>query len=73
MRILLQFAGPWTDEEVVKLHIQPTVVILSMRVEESVEQYFDPDRMSRSSIDGGGKDPIDIIRCSDLTSLFSDR
>ena len=73
MRIPLQFASPSTDEEVVKLHIQPTVVILPMRVEESVEQYFDPERMSRSSIDGGGKDPIDLIRCSDLASPFSDR
>ena len=70
---LLQFASPRTDEEIVKLHIQPTVVILSMRVEESVEQYFDPDRMSRSSIDGGGKDPTDLIRCSDLASVRSYR
>ena len=73
MRILLQFACPRTDEEIVKLHIQPTVVILSMRVEEGVEQYFDPDRMSRSSTDGGGKDPIDLIRCSGLASPCSDR
>ena len=64
MRVLLQFACPRTDEEIVKLHIQPTVVILSLRVDESVEQYFDPDRRSRSSTDGDGKDLIDLIRCS---------
>ena len=46
----------WTDEEIVKLHIQPTVVILSMRVEETVEQYFDPDGRSRGSINGDGTD-----------------
>ena len=57
MRFLLQFACPRTDEEIVKLHIQPTVVILSMRVDESVEQYFDPDRRSRSLTDGDGKEP----------------
>lgn len=44
------------DEETVKLHIQPTVVILSMRVDETVEQYFDPDGRSRDSINGDGKD-----------------
>lgn len=46
----------WTNEEIVKLHIQPTVVILSMRVDETVEQYFDPDGRSRGSINGDGKD-----------------
>lgn len=40
--------------DTLKLHIQPTVVILSLRVDESVEQYFDPDRRSRSSTDGDG-------------------
>ena len=44
------------DKEIVKLHIQPTVVILSMRVDETVEQYFDPDRRSRGSVNGDGKD-----------------
>ena len=38
------------------MHIQPTVVILSMRVDEAVEQYFDPDGRSRGSINGDGKD-----------------
>ena len=73
MRILLKFSCPRTDEGIVKLHIQPTVVILSMRVEESVEQYFDPNRMSRSSTDGDGKDLIHLIRCSGLASPCSDR
>ena len=41
---------------IVKLHIQPTVVILSMRVDEAVEHYFDPNGRSRGSINGGGKD-----------------
>ena len=44
------------DKEIVKLHIQPTVVILSMRVDETVEQYFDPDGRSRGSVNGDGKD-----------------
>lgn len=44
------------DKETVKLHIQPTVVILSMRVDETVEQYFDPDGRSRGSVNGDGKD-----------------
>ncbi|KAF6234396.1 hypothetical protein HO173_007429 [Letharia columbiana] len=35
-----------------KLHIQPTVVILSMRVDETVERYFDPDGRSRGSANG---------------------
>lgn len=43
------------DKEIVKLHIQPTVVILSMRVDEAVEQYFDPDGRSRGSVNGDGK------------------
>lgn len=73
MRNLLQFACLRTDEGIVKLHIQPTVVILSMRVEESVEQYFDPDRMSRSSTGGDGKDLVDLIRCSGLVCRCSDR
>lgn len=43
-------------EETVKLHIQPTVVILSLRVDETLEQYFDPDGRSRGSANGDGKD-----------------
>ena len=39
-----------------KLRIQPTVVILSMRVDETVEQYFDPDGRSRGSANGDGED-----------------
>lgn len=49
-------ACPQIDEQIVKLHIQPTVVILSMRVDETVEQYFDPDGKSRGSANGDGKD-----------------
>lgn len=41
-------------QEIVTLHIQPTVVILSMRVDETVEQYFDLDGRSRGSIIGDG-------------------
>ena len=37
---------------VVKLQIQPTVVILSMRVDEIAEAYFDPHGRNRGSVDG---------------------
>ena len=39
-----------------KLHIQPTVVILPMRVDDSVEKHFDPNGWSRGSINGDGKE-----------------
>lgn len=54
--MLLGISCPRTDEEIVKLHIQPTVVILSMRVDETVERYFDPDGRSRGSANGDSKD-----------------
>ena len=47
---------PRTQGKVVKLQIQPTVVILSMRGDESIERYLDPDRRSRGSADGDGED-----------------
>ena len=52
----------WAKNKPVKLHIQPTVVILPMRVDDSVEKHFDPDGRSRGSINGDGKEPI-----SDMT------
>ena len=55
--ILSRIACARTEDRLVKLHIQPTVVILSMRVDETVEQYFDPDGRSRGATNGGdGKD-----------------
>ena len=54
--ILLCITYPRTQDETVKLHIQPTVVILSTRGDESIERYFDPDRRSRGSTDGDGED-----------------
>ncbi len=39
----------------VKLHIQPTVVILSLRADEAVEKCFDPEGRSRDSVVGDGK------------------
>ena len=44
-----------------KLHIQPTVVILSMRVDETVEKHFDPDGRSRGSINREGKELISDV------------
>lgn len=38
-----------------KIHIRPTVVILSMRVDETVEDYFDPNSALRGSGNGHGK------------------
>lgn len=54
--MLVQTTRARTDEDIVKLHVQPTVVILSMRVDEIVEQYFDPDGRSRASLNGESKD-----------------
>ncbi len=56
MSMLVQMTCGRAHEEIVKLHVQPTVVILSMRVDETVEQYFDPDGRSRGSANGDGKD-----------------
>lgn len=58
MNILSRVTFTQTDKEIVKLHIQPTVVILSMRVDETIEQYFDPGGTSRGSINRDGKDVI---------------
>lgn len=55
MNILSQMTFAETDKEIVKLHIQPTVVILSMRVDETIEHYFDPGGTSRGSINRDGK------------------
>ena len=38
-----------------KVHIQPTVVIISTRVDETVETYFDPDVGNRGSMSGDGE------------------
>ena len=37
-----------------KLHVQPTVVLLSTRVDESVDAYLDPGGRSRGSVTGEG-------------------
>ena len=58
-----------TNDKIVKLHIQPTAVILSMRVDESVERYFDPDRTNRGSIDADGKD-FELDKILQLTSFM---
>ena len=39
----------------VKLQIQPTVVILSLRADEAVEKCFDPEGRSRDSVSGDSK------------------
>ena len=52
--ILSCIAYPRAQDEIVKLQIQPTVIILSMRGDESIERYFDPVR-SRDSADGDGE------------------
>ena len=38
-----------------KLQIQPTVVILSLRADEAVEKRFDPEGRSRDSVSGDSK------------------
>ena len=50
------YVVPGTTNRVpVKLHIQPTVVILSLRVDEAVEKCFDPEGRSRDSVGRDGK------------------
>ena len=39
----------------VKLYIEPTVVIVSMRVDESVEAYFDPHASNRGLVNNAGE------------------
>ena len=56
MSVSLNTTWAWAKEEPVKLQIQPTVVILSMRVDETVEKHFGPDRRSRGLINGDGKE-----------------
>ena len=75
MRTLLRNTCPRTDEELVKLHIQPTVVILSMRVDETVEQYFGPDGRSRGLTDGDGKNfrRHMLLRLTPLCALIGDQ
>lgn len=38
----------------VKLHIQPTAILLSTRVDESVDAHLDPEGRSRGSVNGVG-------------------
>ena len=37
-----------------KLHVQPTVVLLSTRVDGSVDTHLDPEGKSRGSLNGDG-------------------
>ena len=37
-----------------KLHVQPTVVLLSTKVDESVDAHLDPEGRSRGSVAGEG-------------------
>jgi len=39
---------------VVKLRIEPTVVLLSMRVDEEVNTHLDPEGRRRGSVNGDG-------------------
>ncbi|KAL8755038.1 MAG: hypothetical protein Q9184_004921 [Pyrenodesmia sp. 2 TL-2023] len=49
------FPAPTTsaDTKSVKLHAQPTVVLLSTRVDESVDTFLKPNRRTEESADGG--------------------
>ena len=45
---------------VVKLRIEPTVILLSMRVDEGVDSHLDPGGRRRGSINGDGTEPYDF-------------
>ena len=38
-----------------KVHVQPTVVLLSMRVDETVADYFDPHGSTQVQATGDGE------------------
>lgn len=42
------------DPESVKLHAQPTVILLSTKVDESVDTFLEPNRGTQESANGGG-------------------
>lgn len=42
------------DPQSVKLHAQPTVILLSSRVDESVDTFLEPNRGTQERADGGG-------------------
>ena len=37
-----------------KLHAQPTVILLSSKVDESIDEHLNPEGKSRGSINGDG-------------------
>ncbi|KAI9708990.1 MAG: hypothetical protein M1812_007803 [Candelaria pacifica] len=41
--------------DAVKIHIQPTVILLSTRVDESVDEHLDPERRNRDSLVDGNE------------------
>lgn len=46
------------DYGTVKLHANPTVILLSMRVDETVDNHLKPEDGSRGSVNGDGRDHI---------------
>ena len=55
----------------VKLQIQPTVVILSLRTDEAVEKCFDPEGRSRESVSGDSKHYVLGKKKSPTNARFS--
>ena len=53
-----QIVDRYTDYGSVKLHADPTVILLSMRVDESVDAQLDPERASRGSVNRDGRDHL---------------
>lgn len=52
---ILSISEQRIDYGTVKLHANPTVILLSTRVDESVDAHLDPERVSTGSVNGDGR------------------
>lgn len=46
------------DNGTVKLHANPTVILLSMRVDDIVDEHLNPEQGGRGSVNGDGRDEL---------------
>ena len=47
-------------DQIVKMYANPSVIIISLRVDESVDEHLDPEHVNRGSVNGNG--PIPRVR-----------
>ena len=52
-----------------KLHANPTVILISTRVDESVDAHLDPERVSRGSVNADGRSHLSQTNKGLLTLL----